>query len=235
MKSPTAAPAGPSESIGEIEPGDLLDPAVLRGRLLALRARTPDVFDASWVPDGFKHSAVLIPLWEDAGRIRTVLGLRPQTMSSHRGQIAFPGGRVDPTDPSLLHTALREAHEEVGIGDDLVELTVPLDHTWSIQRYLVAPWAAWLHSVPALVPSPNEIERMIVADLAALIDPAAHSSERVERDGLCVTMHEYRIGNDRVWGLTAGIIYSLIRTLCGRPVDADSRGPETLRRFARYF
>lgn len=214
---------------------DLLDPDWLRARLLALRDREVDTFEHAPPPPGFRPSAVLIPLWNDGGRVRTVLAMRPQTMRSHQGQIAFPGGRVEPDDLTLLDTALREANEEVGIERGAVELVVPLDHTWSIQRYLVSPWVAWLREPPQLQPAPDEVERMIVVDFAKLLEESAYSAQPIERAGLRATMHQYTVDGDRVWGLTGGIIYSLIATLRGIPLDEDSRGPETLRRFAGLF
>lgn len=214
-----------------LEPVEELTAASLRQRVLDLAGRTPVLFGPGDVPEGFKQAAVMIPLWEDRGTVLTALALRPTTLSSHSGQIAFPGGRFDETDADLRATALREANEEFAIDPQLVEFVVRLDDAWSIQRYAVAPFVAWLREPPTLVAAPAEVARLIVVPLVHVYAPEVHRTVDVERFGIRFVMHEYHLGDDRVWGLTGSILYGFWCALHGRTVEPESSGPETLRRF----
>lgn len=182
-------------------------------------------------PAGFRPAGVLIPVWRREGRVEMALTLRTQTLSSHRGQISFPGGRRDPEDVSIAATALRETEEELGIPADRVRVRMRLDDAWSLQRYIVAPHVGWLDEPPAFVPSPAEIERVIVADVEALMSPACHRIQRVRQAGVGFDVHYFEYEGDTIWGLTGGILYTLFQLLRGEPIADESRGAHTLSRF----
>ena len=118
-------------------------------------------------------AAVLVPLYEDqAGDIRVVLTKRPDTMPTHAGHIAFPGGRPDAGDAGPGETALREAYEEVGILPESVEVLgfLPAVHTVEFSL-LVVPVVGRLPGVPQLVPSEREVAMVLEPRLADLAEP----------------------------------------------------------------
>jgi len=174
------------------------------------------VTPSSAVPADFRRAAVLAPLWVEDERVRMVLTLRPQTLPTHRGQIAFPGGSVDSSDTDERAAALRETHEEVGIPPESVRVLGRLNDTWSIQRYHVTPYVGWLDAVPRLAPSATEIDRVIVADVEKLMSPRIHRVERVQFTGLSHNIHYFEYGDDVIWGLTGGIIHDLFTRVRGR-------------------
>lgn len=198
-------------------------------RLRALGAGTHDRIETT--PPGFRPASVLAPFWRVGDRVEVALTLRTQTLSSHRGQISFPGGRRDPDDPDLAWTALRETHEELGIPPDAVDLIGRGDDAWSIQRYVVATHMGWLEGRPDFVPSPAEIERVIVADVETLMDGGVHRVQRMRREGVSFAVHYFEVGDDTVWGLTGNILYGLFQKVRGAPIADESRGSVTLTRF----
>ena len=110
-------------------------------------------------------AAVLVPLFERDGEALVWLARRPKTMRSHAGQVAFPGGKHDATDPSLLDTALREADEELGIGRASVDVLGALDDIVTITGFTVSPWVGWLAPDVEVAPNPSEVARAFAAPL----------------------------------------------------------------------
>jgi 8-oxo-dGTP pyrophosphatase MutT (NUDIX family) len=190
----------------------------------------PRIPDAE-IPDTFRRASVLVPLWRDGDRIRVLFTLRTQHLSSHRGEISFPGGRRDPADGSLVATALRETAEEVGIRASDVRICGRLDDAWSIQSYHVTPWVGWLDAPPRLVPEPGEIARTIVSDLETLLAPGVWRRTRLRRGDGAFDVHYYDLDGDVVWGLTGGIVYRFLAWLRDEPVPDATRPRTTLRRF----
>ncbi|MEX2279898.1 MAG: CoA pyrophosphatase [Acidimicrobiia bacterium] len=160
---------------------------------------------------GLPMAAVLAPLYTDAnGDIRLVLTKRPDTMPTHAGHLAFPGGRPDPGDDGPVSTALREAHEEVGIVPASVEVLgfLPAVDTVSFSL-MVVPVVGRLASEPDLVPSPREVDRILLPRIADLADEAGWHSE--DWSGRKVWFYE--IEGETLWGATAW----MTRTLLGLP------------------
>lgn len=118
-------------------------------------------------PGGVPQAAVLIALFDDPeGRTRVVLTKRPLTMPTHAGHLAFPGGRPDEGDGGPVETALREAHEEVGIDPASVEVIgfLPAIHTVEY-TLMVVPVVGMLSGIPELRPSPREVDKVLVPEV----------------------------------------------------------------------
>ena len=159
--------------------------------------------------NGTPVAAVLAVLFEDAdGDSRTVLMKRPDTMPTHAGHIAFPGGRPDPGDLGPVDTALREAHEEVGIEPAAVEVVGFLDPVDTVQLAMfVIPVVGRLAKPPTLVPSPREVDRLYTPRLADLADPGRWWFE----DWYGRRVWFYDLEGDLLWGATA----FMTRTMLG--------------------
>lgn len=129
--------------------------------------------------DGMDRAAVLVPIYPDAeGEDRLILTKRPDTMPTHAGHIAFPGGRPDPGDRGPLDTALREAEEEVGIKPDDVDVLGFLPPVDTVQfQLMVVPVVGRLARQPVLVLSEREVVRAYAPTLAELADETRWHSE----------------------------------------------------------
>lgn len=186
---------------------------------------------ASDLAPGFRPASVLAPFWPEGDSVSLALTLRTQTLPSHKGQISFPGGRVDLSDSSSEEAALRETQEELGIHPSAVSLVARLDDAWSIQKYLVAPHIGWLETRPEFDPSPHEVERVIVADVERLMSPDIHQAREMQERSHRFLVDFFDYDGDIIWGLTGGILATLFRLLRGETLGPESKGPETLTRF----
>ncbi|HEX6945753.1 MAG TPA: CoA pyrophosphatase [Acidimicrobiia bacterium] len=157
---------------------------------------------------GKPMAAVLAPLFEDEeGDLRIVLIKRPDTMPTHAGHIAFPGGRPDPGDDGPVATALREAHEEVGIESHQVEVLGFLPSIDTVETpMLVVPVVARLLPPVRLVPSEREVARIHTPLVADLADPERWWS--VPWNGWDVWY--YDLDGDTLWGATARMVRQLL-------------------------
>ncbi|MGB8933236.1 MAG: CoA pyrophosphatase [Anaeromyxobacteraceae bacterium] len=159
---------------------------------------------------GFRHSSVLVPLYERDGQPHVLLTLRPSTMRRHAGQIAFPGGAVDPGEESL-QAALREAHEEIGLDRRRVSLLGRLSEIVVLTTpFRLTPWVASVPYPYPYVADPVEVEEILHVPFAALLDEAAYGVSRVEAYGRLLDTHTYRAGAHVIWGATARILHELL-------------------------
>ena len=162
-------------------------------------------------------AAVLVPLFEAGGETRVVLTRRPDTMPSHRGDVAFPGGKVHPeVDPTLLDAALREAEEEIGLSRTAVEVVAELDTISTVtSRFLVAPFVGVLAAPPELRPDPREVERVFDVALSELMADDVHRVEHWGTGVLTRDVHIFELEDETVWGLTARILSGFLTLLTG--------------------
>jgi 8-oxo-dGTP pyrophosphatase MutT (NUDIX family) len=159
-------------------------------------------------PDGRPMAAVLAPLFEDeSGAIRVVLTKRPDTMPTHAGHIAFPGGRPDPGDGGPVGTALREAHEEVGIEAPQVDVLGFLPPIDTVEfKLLVVPVVGRVSTPLGLVPSEREVERIYTPLLSDLAE--ASNWLHVPWNGWKVWYFD--LEGDTLWGATARMVRQLV-------------------------
>lgn len=161
-----------------------------------------------------RKSAVLLALFEQENMLYLAFIRRASTLRAHSGEIAFPGGSVDPTDSSPVMTALREAHEEIGLEPSHVEVLGVLSPVFTVvSNYLIVPIVAYLpHGLGELHLQPSEVTELILVPLQALADPAIAHTEQWAREGMTRTVYFYDHGPYRIWGAT-GRILSMLLTL----------------------
>jgi 8-oxo-dGTP pyrophosphatase MutT (NUDIX family) len=161
-----------------------------------------------------RPAAVLVGLIERGNDFGVLLTLRPETMASHAGQVAFPGGRIEPGE-TALQAALREAHEEVGVTPDTVRILGQGDTYLTGTGFAVAPFVGILPSDFVPVPHAREVADVFETPLSFLMDSANH--ERYEREFRGALRAYYAMPHNGryIWGATAGMIKALYDRLYG--------------------
>jgi 8-oxo-dGTP pyrophosphatase MutT (NUDIX family) len=137
----------------------------------------------------------------------------------HAGEISFPGGRRDPQDASLLHTALREAEEEIGLPQGNVSVLGELPHVSTLATgYLIHPFVGQIPAGVAWRLSPREVDAVLELPLAAVND--GRTRVRLERRGISFETDAYKIDEHVIWGATARIVQLLLERLQTGAPDA---------------
>jgi len=158
-------------------------------------------------------AAVLIALSEGKEGLEVVLTRRPTTMRKHAGQISFPGGRRDPADRDLVHTALRETHEELAIHPNDVEIFGSLLRVPTITGFHVTAYVGEFPNPYTLVPNPAEVDALIVAPLTRLADERIYTVHDQEWEGQIFKMHSFNYDGQNVWGATGFMLYEFLKYL----------------------
>ncbi|MFH1115869.1 MAG: CoA pyrophosphatase [Pseudomonadota bacterium] len=165
-------------------------------------------------PDGMTEAAVLIPLYSKNGRIHVLLTKRSDHVEHHRGEISFPGGKLDPGDPDLLSCALREADEEVGIAARDVRVIGELDDFYTVAtNYLVVPFVGTIPYPYAFSPCSREIADLIGVPLDVFFDPDRRTEEVWTIKNQSVEIISYRWKGHNIWGATARILSHFVEIL----------------------
>jgi 8-oxo-dGTP pyrophosphatase MutT (NUDIX family) len=154
---------------------------------------------------------------------RLILTKRPDTMPSHQGEIAFPGGKKEDGDADLRAAALREAHEEIALDPGLVDVVGELDSLTTVAgRFVLTPFVGLLPQRPELAPDPTEVVRVFDVPLSELLDDDVFREERWDiPEGYGVTpgvdrsIHFFEVADETVWGATARILVAFLAHLTG--------------------
>jgi 8-oxo-dGTP pyrophosphatase MutT (NUDIX family) len=159
---------------------------------------------------------VLVPIFEDEPGARVILTRRSATLSSHQGEVSFPGGTIGPGEDDLS-AALREAHEEIGLEPGAVEVVGRLDRLLTpTTGFVLTPFVGLLAGRPELHPGPDEVEEAFDVPLSVLLDPAVFHEERWDRPLLPDRpIYFFELERDTVWGVTARILYRLLTLVTG--------------------
>ena len=159
---------------------------------------------------GGKEAAVLVPLFEDGG-LHAVFTRRRHDLSRHAGEISFPGGRRDAGE-ALLDTALREAHEEVGLPPETVRIVGALPPTPTfVTNYAIYPFVGVIEPGFAWVLQQSEVAEVLELRLDHLA--AGYGERRLVRRGIPFRTPTYETGGHMIWGATARILGDLLSRL----------------------
>ena len=156
--------------------------------------------------------AAVLAAVTDRARPGFLLIHRPSNMRSHPGQVAFPGGKLDPGE-GPVEAALREAHEELGIDPGLVTVIGPSDTYFTGTGYAVTPVLAVVPPDLELQPSPTEVAAWFEAPVDHVFDPANHVEQSASWQGAERRYIEIMWQNHRIWGVTAAMIANLSRRI----------------------
>jgi 8-oxo-dGTP pyrophosphatase MutT (NUDIX family) len=200
-------PPWPEGAIERIELDPLLAAVAARGP-----GRPADPHTAE-----FRWSAVLIALFDGPRGAEVILTRRAWHLRSHKGEVSFPGGKLD-ADETPLDAALREAWEEICLDPATVEVVGELDHLSTfVSATMIVPVVARLRERPDVRPGTDEVDRILTVPLAEFLDPGTYVEERWSRPlaSLPHTLFFFHLDDETVWGATARMLHQLLSIATG--------------------
>lgn len=162
----------------------------------------------------YRKAAVLIPI-TDRAEPGVILTQRPPWLRSHAGQVAFPGGKIDPEDESPIAAALREAEEELALPRDAVTVLGETDVYTSGSGFHITPVVGIIAPDLPLIANPQEVEDWFEVPLHFVINPANLERRQAVWQGQNRHYYDMDWNGRRIWGVTAGIIANLARRING--------------------
>ncbi len=168
-----------------------------------LKSRYPVVRES--VEPHPQRAAVLVILFAKRGEAHTVMTKRALDLKVHAGEIAFPGGVVEPDDPDLLATALRETEEEIGVEVSPAQVIGRLPTVETLTGFEIAPFVCQVDAALRYRPCPDEVDAVLEIPLAALLSTQQRDIGFKESDGMVVYWHKHH----RIWGASAKILQQI--------------------------
>jgi len=180
------------------------------------------------IPDeqsSYIHAAVLFPIFVANGEYKVLFTQRTHKVENHKGQISFPGGGVEEEDGSLEETALREAHEEIGLLNEDVEILGQLDDTTTVvSNFVVHPFVGRIPYPYDFKINPVEVKRIIEVPFRIFLsDDPKYKRDRAEFEGVTYPSPAYLYKGDLIWGATARIIDGFVDVFKGK-LDLSPNG-----------
>jgi len=154
------------------------------------------------------QSAVLIPIISVTDP-RLILTKRTDHLPSHTGQISLPGGTHEIADKTLLDTALRETHEEIGLHKDKINIIAELEKVSTLSNYAITPYLGLIEETPILKVNANEVAQIINAPLSHFLDITNYSEAWIKRNNKKIRVYKINFEEHLIWGATAKILYQL--------------------------
>lgn len=161
------------------------------------------------VDDTLRLAATLCPIIERKDGLSVILTRRAENLRAHPGQISFPGGKIDPADPSPLDAALREAEEEIGLKADQVRVSGSLHPYPTGTGFLVTPFIGFIEPTFQAIADPTEVAEVFEVPLNFVMDRENYRRESYSRDGKSRHFYVIMVREYRIWGATAGMLREL--------------------------
>lgn len=156
---------------------------------------------------GYRHAGVLLPLLEEGGVCKVLFTLRTHRVEHHKGQISFPGGKVEEGDASIEETVLRETHEEIGLSDKDIEILGRIDDAITlVSSYVIHPLVGWVTSLDNLTINRAEVKQIIKAPLSLFCEGCSRKRYAVAYEGVTYETSAYAYGEHVIWGATARVM-----------------------------
>lgn len=216
---PTAQPVIASPQLPQLAPGTLGLPFIRRAFSTRFTWQVEPVFTNLFDLDttgraDIRQAAVFIPLVERPDGVHVMFTRRAAHLYNHAGQICFPGGRIEDTDPDFVQAALRETWEEVGVEPRFIELIGTQPSFLTSTRYTMKPVIGALRPGYTLVPDRSEVEEIFEVPIATLLNPQLHRLHEIRpTDGLPRHFFSVSWGNYFIWGATAALIRNMYHYL----------------------
>lgn len=182
-----------------------VDLSDISGRMSAILLRN--------LAEKLRPAAVLIPIIERRHELAVLLTERSSALKHHAGQVSFPGGGMEDGDTDIVATALREAHEEVGIHPHEVDVAGFLNPTPTITGFVVTPVIGFVRESFRLSVEPREVQAAFEVPLDFLMDSRNQEHSEREFEGNTIPVVTFQYDGHRIWGATAGMLVSLRRLL----------------------
>jgi 8-oxo-dGTP pyrophosphatase MutT (NUDIX family) len=201
------------------ERGNALLPELTPDRIRSvLRCTPPEIRDGN---SRSRKAAVIVPviLRSEPALLFT---RRTEHLSSHAGQICFPGGSYHASDGTLIHTALRELEEEIGLKANTIDVAGFLDTYETLNTgFRILPVVGFVQEGFQLAVNAHEVAEIFEAPLSFLLDPRNHGIQRAERGGVMREFYAITWEKHVIWGATAAMIVNLSERLRGEPPFGD--------------
>ncbi|WP_185858897.1 CoA pyrophosphatase [Vreelandella nanhaiensis] len=195
----------------------------LRQKLQLLSPKRLDQFKMS-------EAAVLIPV-VDRVSPTLLFTRRASHLSTHSGQVAFPGGKREPEDKDLYATALREAQEEIGLEPALVEPLGRLSDVISLHGLRVTPWVGIIPPDLPLVADPGELDAIFEVPLSHFLEDRRTHTDVITVDGVAHYVPSYHVDGHVIWGLSAMMLVELLAEGFGMSIDLFQQPPGALQHY----
>ncbi|WP_339806666.1 CoA pyrophosphatase [uncultured Marinobacter sp.] len=167
----------------------------------------------------YPEASVLVPVTNNPGRPEILFTLRSANLSTHSGQVAFPGGKRDLSDPSLEYTALRETHEEIGLPPGEVQIIAPLSQVMSRYGILVTPYVGVVPVDHPLTPNPHEIESIFTVPVEFFLEDKRERTDVLPFQNHTYHVPCYRWGRYQIWGLSAVVLVDFLNAVYDADID----------------
>jgi 8-oxo-dGTP pyrophosphatase MutT (NUDIX family) len=172
-------------------------------------------------------AAVLLAITDNADNPQVILTRRSQHLSTHKGQVAFPGGKAESFDKDPEATALREAHEEIGLDPVSVQVVGQMGQVLSRQGFVVTPIVGVVpeHQIAGLVPNLDELDRIFTVPISFLVNNSPVMDEISISEGV-QQVPSFYYEDYRIWGMTAFILAEFVNLVYDARIDLYSKPKE---------
>jgi 8-oxo-dGTP pyrophosphatase MutT (NUDIX family) len=177
-----------------------------------LASPPPERLSPAQVSETVRRAAVLVPLYVDAGALWVLLTRRAEDLPYHRGQIAFPGGSLEPGEDPWA-AALRESEEEIGLDPKKVLPLGMLDETATPTGFTMLPWVAAVPYPVETKLAAREVAEVFALPLSAVANPQLIERRTVLVDGQPRDLTVFHVGGRQIWGATALVLMNLLERL----------------------